>query len=138
MTVLEAELRLAQRELVNRRTRRVARLPASLRRGNGGQKVEHEGHCRMCRRPAHVRPLTEHHIVPRRWWVGMDDRWRIVLHAAANVIPLCRPCHDLVEDSDVTVREPARRMCRRSMTQQEVAFAIHLQGADWVARHYPI
>jgi hypothetical protein len=100
-------------------------------------KVESEGHCRMCLRPASVRRLTRHHLVPARWWIRQPLPLRSYRNAHAGVIPLCSPCHQLVDAKDHDERMGARRMLRRSLTQQEVAFAIFLRGKPWLDRQYP-
>lgn len=94
-------------------------------------KLAAEKHCRACLRPDEVRPLTRHHLVPQSWWLrrGGLARYR---NLAANIIPLCRPCHDAVEHD-----LEARRMLRRSLTQQEVALAIALRGQLWLDWCYP-
>lgn len=92
-----------------------------------------EGQCRMCQRSKRVRPLTRHHLVPLRWFLGDGERYRTVRNANANIVPLCRPCHDQIEEHDPI----ARRMLRRLLTQQEVAFAIRVKGVEWLHREYP-
>lgn len=120
-------------------TRVVAALPHSLRRmaPSGTEKCHAEGHCRMCQRPGAVRQLTRHHVVPFAWWKKIALPWREVRNAPANIVPLCRPCHDLVESPDRAVREEARRMARRAMAQTEIAFAIGVRGKPWFDHHYP-
>lgn len=98
-----------------------------------GPKVEREGHCRMCKRPSRVRQLTRHHLIPQGWWKARGEEIAVLRNAAANIIPLCRLCHDQVE-SDVE----SRRMLRRALTQQEVAFAIDVIGRTWLERRYPL
>lgn len=92
-----------------------------------------EGQCRMCERKRQVRPLTRHHLVPMRWFLGPGARFRMVRNANANIIPLCRLCHDQIEERDPI----ARRMLRKLLTQQEVAFAVRLRGIEWLNREYP-
>lgn len=88
-------------------------------------KLKAEGACRLCRRDARVRPLTRHRIVPGRY------RGR---YTPPNCVPLCRPCHELVdgwnrlEGPMVTAeRRSARRMLRAALWPVEVAYAI----ANW-------
>jgi 5-methylcytosine-specific restriction endonuclease McrA len=100
-------------------------------------KMRTEKVCRMCLRPASIRPLTRHHLVPLRWFVR-HPYWRIHRNATANILPLCRDCHDRVESSDRATREEARRHLRRSMTQQEVAYAVAVIGLVWLDQHYPL
>ena len=100
---------------------------------SGAQKVYAEGRCRMCQRPNRVRPLTRHHLVPLRWFLsGGGQHLRMVRNANANIIPLCRPCHDLVEQD-----QDARRMLRKLLTQQEIAFAVRTIGLRWFNHRYP-
>ena len=64
-------------------------------RDGGRSKVEEEGRCRLCLRDQRIRPLTRHHVVPKRWFRsrGLPNSLR---DADANIVPLCRPCHDLI------------------------------------------
>lgn len=114
-------------------------IPRSLRRGTptGKEKARAEGCCRMCLRPARVRPLTVHHLVPQWWWKRVAPPYRSLCNANANVVPLCRPCHDLAESPDREVRRAARLMVRRAMTQAEIAFAIACMGKTWFDDEYP-
>lgn len=100
-------------------------------------KMRAEGHCRMCLRPASVRPLTRHHIIPESWFLRQPHHLRVIRNAHANVIPLCRPCHDLVDNRETDERENARRMLRRSFSQSEIAFIIQVRGLDWLNDAYP-
>jgi len=127
------------RERANLNTQRVAAMPESLRvaRSANFDKCEAEAHCRMCLRHMKVRPLTRHHLVPLRWWKNIGLEWRGVRNCPNNIIPMCRACHDLVESSDEEIRQEARRMCRRAMTQIEIAFAIATRGKEWFNHHYP-
>lgn len=94
-----------------------------------------EGQCRMCQRAWKVRPPTRHHLVPLRWFMRYEGAaFRAIRNANANIIPICRPCHDLIEDRDPF----ARRMLRRLLTQQEIALAVQLRGVDWLNREYPL
>lgn len=103
--------------------------------GSGIAKLHAEGRCRMCQRENRVRQLTRHHLVPVRWFMSVEGRrYREVRNANANIIPLCRWCHDLIEHGD----KIARRMLRRLLTQQEVAFAVRIRGIEWLNREYPI
>ena len=127
------------RARANINTQRVAAMPLSLRaaRKSGFDKCQHEAHCRMCLRHYRVRPLTRHHLIPLRWWKHIGLEWRGVRNSPNNIIPLCRGCHDLVESSDRAIRVEARRMCRRAMTQTEIAFAISARGKEWFDAQYP-
>lgn len=108
---------------------------------SGRDKTAREGHCRMCQKPRHLcavgdqpATLTRHHLVPLRWFVRDGARYRAVRNANANIVPLCWPCHKLIEDKDIF----ARRMLRRVLTQREIAFAVQLRGIQWLDRAYPL
>ena len=94
-------------------------------------------HCRMCLRPWSVRPMTRHHLIPVSWFLKQPLALRLIRNAHANVIPLCRPCHDRVESRDWGERAEARRYLRRSLTQTEIAFAIAVRGVGWLNLEYP-
>lgn len=94
-------------------------------------KLAAEQHCRACLRHRSIRTLTRHHLVPQSWWLARGAVFSRYRNISANIIPLCRPCHDEVErDAE------ARRMLRRVLSQQEIALAIALRG-DWFDRRYP-
>ena len=57
-------------------------------------------------------------------------------NANANIVPLCRPCHDLVEDRDPVIQMHARVHLRRVLTQAEISFAIAVWGKDEFDSHY--
>lgn len=100
-------------------------------------KILAEGQCRMCGRAAYVRPLTRHHLVPESWFLGQPLPLRLIRNAHANIVPLCRPCHDRVDSREEDERAPARRELRRCLSQAEVAFAIQVRGRRWLDSHYP-
>lgn len=100
-------------------------------------KMQAEGHCRMCLRPARVRELTKHHIVPVSWLLRQPLPLRMIRNAHANIIPLCRPCHDIVDNRDEDDRMRARRYLRRCLSQQEITFAIQIRGKQWLDAQYP-
>lgn len=101
-------------------------------------KMVAEGHCRMCLRPDRVRPLTRHHLVPVSWFIRQPVPLRVIRNAHANIVPLCRLCHDLVDRADdPEERMRARRELRRSLGQAEIAFAIQVIGKEWLDEHYP-
>lgn len=114
------------------------RLSQSLAVRDAEVKMRHEQVCRLCLRPESVRALTRHHVVPLRWFVRQGVRVRIHRNASANITPLCRQDHDLIESPDRYVRLQARAMLRRSMTQTEIAFAIAVRGRDWFETEYPL
>lgn len=100
-------------------------------------KILAEGHCRMCGRAVRVRPLTRHHLVPESWFLRQPLPLRMIRNAHANLVPLCRPCHDLVDNREEDVRSEARRHLRRCLSQAEMAFAIQVRGIAWLDANYP-
>lgn len=115
--------------------------PLELRDTRGTSR-KFGGHalCRMCGRDRRVRPLTRHHLVPLAWFDVLDarDTRRALRNATANLIPLCRPCHDLVDHRRRDVCEESRVMLRRSLGQSEIAFAVSVAGYPWLERNYPL
>ena len=93
--------------------------------------------CRMCQRRHSVRPTTRHHLVEDAWFRRQPEQLRRRRNAHANLVPLCRPCHDLIHAKDEFERAQARRGLRRSLSQQEIAFAIAVRGKEWFDFHYP-
>lgn len=90
-------------------------------------KFKAEGQCRLCERPARGnggRALTRHRLVPGRH----GGRYVTV-----NCIPLCRPCHDEVEEQDPV----ARRMLRPKLWPVEIAYVIKTLGEQWFELMYP-
>jgi hypothetical protein len=114
--------------------REVAILPAALLvyRDGGRSKLREEGRCRLCLRPYWKRPMTRHHLVPKRIFrlYGIQS---IIRDADANIVPLCSPCHAWVEQPD----PEGRRMLRKVLGAAEATFVIRLCGADWFERRYP-
>lgn len=108
-----------------------ATIPQSMLRWNN--KIEGEGHCRMCLRHKSVRQLTRHHLIPQSWWRNQTHGWRQLRNLSANVVPLCRPCHDLVEKE-----RDSRCMLRRMLTQTEIAFIISVRSQKWLDMRYPL
>lgn len=113
--------------------------------GAGKVKVRQEGHCRMCGRaaaelkdlpgsPDAVRLMTRHHLVAQEWF-RVHPEWKHLRGCDANVVPLCRACHDLVELPD---GRDYRRELRRVMTQAEIAFVIQVRGKKWLEYRYPL
>lgn len=100
-------------------------------------KISAEGVCRMCQRPHTVRRLTRHHLIPVYWWMRQPLPLRSFRNAWAGMVPLCRQDHDLLHSKDEEERIEARRMLRRSLTQQEIAFMIAVRGKTWLDIHYP-
>ncbi len=117
-------------------------------RGGGREKARQEGRCRMCLRPRGpdskqewlktpfsfdgTRQLTRHHLLPLEWFKHQLPPTRALRSVDANIIPLCRQCHDEVERD-----EESRRMLRRSLGADEAAFAIQLAGEGWFDQRYP-
>lgn len=111
------------------------------KRGGGKEKLQEEGCCRMCLRPSSeewipgvLRLLTRHHLVPCRWF-RKHAEWRDLRDVDANIVPLCRPCHDLIESKDGL---PHRKMLRRALLQEEIAFIVQVRGRDWLELRYPL
>lgn len=52
----------------------------------------------------------------------------------ANLVPLCRPCHDWVESPK---DDSGRKMLRKLLGSAEAGFAIRLLGEGWFERRYP-
>jgi hypothetical protein len=81
--------------------------------------------------------LTRHHLVPEHWFLRQPLALRQIRNAHANIIPLCRPHHDLVESKQPVVRLEARRLLRQTLTQDEIVFAIQVRGRAWLDMEYP-
>jgi 5-methylcytosine-specific restriction endonuclease McrA len=94
--------------------------------------------CRLCLRSSKLRLLTRHHIIPHSWFLKQPLALKFVRNAHANIVGLCRPCHDLVDSQDPEVRRQARVMLRKTLTQAEIAFAIQIRGRDWLETEYPL
>jgi hypothetical protein len=118
-----------------------------FRSGAGKVKVRQEGHCRMCGRaaaelkdlcdrPDAIRLMTRHHLVPQEFF-RVRPEWKHLRGCDANVVPLCRTCHDLVELPEWMGGRDHRRMLRKVMTQAEISFVIQVRGFDWLERRYP-
>lgn len=121
-------------------------------RGGGREKVRQEGRCRMCLRPrgpdtavvwiketqqgieykTGSRTLTRHHLIPQEWFRRQLAPTRAIRSVDANIVPLCRPCHDEVE-LDIE----GRRMLRRVLGAEEVAFIVQLASENWFEARYP-
>lgn len=146
MTTFERELEDSVRRIVGRKVehRFVGKLPdPSLTSPKlTAAKMLGEGRCRYCGVPhsfrSDGRPMTRHHLVPESWFLGQPIALRLIRNAHANIVPLCRPCHDRVDSKHPVVREDARRTLRASLTQQEIAFAIAVRGRSWLEREYPL
>jgi 5-methylcytosine-specific restriction endonuclease McrA len=99
------------------------------------RKMSAEGRCRKCGKEGH---LTRHHLVPESWFLGQPMVLRQIRNAHANIVPLCRPCHDEVDSKFPLVREGARRMLRSTFSQQEIAFVIAIRSRRWLEENYPL
>jgi hypothetical protein len=115
------------------------------RRESGREKVRAEGHCRMClrssaelsdlwERPDAVRIMTRHHLVPQHF---INPEWKRFRDCNANIVPLCRGCHDLVEMRGDNGRLH-RRLLRRVLTQEEIVFILQVRGRKWLEKRYPL
>lgn len=82
------------------------------------------GPCRVCN-GLRLGGHQLHHLVPRAH-LGADTE--------ANLVPLCRVCHDAV-----TRRDPfACAALRRSLTDAEYAYACERLGETTFDRYYPV
>lgn len=90
-------------------------------------KFKAEGRCRLCLRPRSVRPLTRHRIIPAPLRGPYTPN---------NCVPLCRPCHELVDHWDSSIRDPARRMLRAVLWPAEIGYAL-ARSSYWFDRWYP-
>lgn len=93
----------------------------------------------LCRLGNHAcGKLTRHHLVPEHWFLRQPLALRQVRNAHANIIPLCREHHDLIESRYPVVRIEARRLLRERLTQEEITFAVQVRGLAWLDREYPV
>jgi hypothetical protein len=141
--------------------RRVISVSESLltKRNRGKLKLKEEGRCRMCQRPraktvfnphtrnptvdvelspAGARVLSGHHMVPKRWFRFQPIAVKNLRDVDANIVPLCRVCHDDVECPEKALRTIARRELRKLLTQEEITFVIQVRGKSWLDTHYPL
>lgn len=100
-----------------RQERRYKRKVAGAKRWQQIQEAK-QGPCRCCRAPA---PSELHHLVPRSQG-GSDTE--------ANLVPLCRGCHQLVEARD----HQAGAVLARSLTDSEYAYAVDMYGEGFFER----
>jgi len=142
------EFDVEMEDLIHRRRRSVEHRPFTLPSAElsspkqTATKMGGEAVCRMCLRPGHVRPLTRHHLVPESWFRRQPIGLRMIRNAHANIVPLCRPCHSRIDNyataEERIERVEARRHLRRSLTQQEITFAIQVRGRTWLDQNYPL
>lgn len=114
------------------------------RRQKGRRKLREEGLCRLCHAPRAsfadegqasppgARRLTRHHLVPQRWFAE-NPEYEPYRNVDANIVPLCGPCHRLVERTT----EACRRL-RERLSQAEVSFVIQTRGRAWLDERYPL
>jgi hypothetical protein len=119
---------------------RGVQVSASLLAYGARAKVTEEGCCRMCgrdgyvnerdRRPGELRELSTHHLIPQVWFKREGRAFAALRNCRANVVPLCHPCHRLVDGrgSD-PARYHARTELRRLLGQDELAFLIQVRAA---------
>jgi hypothetical protein len=93
---------------------------------SGGSKLQRKvasaaGLCRMCE--LRGRKLTRHRVVPGREGGPYEAR---------NVVPLCRACHDLVEDD-----RNYRSLLRELLWPEELSYAVSRMGRMWFDEVYP-
>ena len=102
------------------------------RRKRGWHKLREEARCRLCLRARKVRPLTRHRLIPGREGGSYEY---------GNVVPLCRPCHDLVDGCTNRARKRDRQlwraMLRRVLTDAEVHYVRRVMGDGWLRENYP-
>lgn len=91
--------------------------------------------CRMCMRSGFI---TRHHLVPESWFLGQPEALRKIRNAHANIIPLCRHCHDTIDIAHPVAKEQARGRLRQLLIQEEITFAIQVRGREWLEQAYPI
>jgi hypothetical protein len=88
----------------------------------------------MCQRTADVRPITRHHLVPQAYFLTYNEPFRGLRNCDACIVPLCRPCHDAVERHK---NHDDRKMLRKVLMQDEIAFCIQVRGKAWFDKRYP-
>lgn len=99
------------------------------------------GYCRLCQtteaerradrtlaRPDRYR-ITKHHMVPQADG-GRND--------PANIVGLCRACHDLIDKMPLWRRIPQRAELRRLLDPEEIAYVRAVKGQEWLDYHYPL
>jgi 5-methylcytosine-specific restriction endonuclease McrA len=137
MTTFERELGESVRRVLERPIEhRPVRLPDESLSSTKptALKLSTEGRCRLC---GLERPLTRHHLVPESWFLSQPAQLRAIRNAHANIVPLCRPCHDDVDRRHPVARERSRRKLRATLSQQEIAFIIAVRDRAWLELAYP-
>ena len=103
---------------------------------SGRSKVAYERRCRVC---GGEQALTRHHLVPQAWFFERKPEIRVLRNANANIVPLCEPCHRIVDTTrDPVLRLQKRATLRSALYPNEVAFILQLRGRDWFEAHYPL
>lgn len=103
--------------------------------GSGWTKLHAEKCCRLCDSQER---LTRHHLVPQAWFMQRKLELRVLRNANANIIPLCEPCHRVVDSyADPVGRLKKRAAIRCALGSNEVAFILQLRGQSWFDREYP-
>lgn len=84
------------------------------------------GPCRVCGSSVYGWdwPIELHHLVGRD--LGGDD-------LPANLVPLCRGCHCLVEERS----KVECQLLRASLTLKEYAYVLDTKGTRFLDRYYP-
>lgn len=102
-------------------------------------KMQH-AYCRVCGREKYQGPpyITRHHLVPESWFLSQPECLKAIRNAHANIIPLCRDCHDEIDLPHPVAKERARRKLRALLLQDEIVFAIQVRGREWLDREYPV
>lgn len=102
---------------------------------SGRTKVCSEGCCRLCRSGEN---LTRHHLVPQAWFVQRKLELKVLRNANANIVPLCRACHEVLDGREPVPRLQKRSTLRERLYSNEVAFILQVRGKDWLNHHYPV
>lgn len=102
---------------------------------SGRAKVQQEGRCRLC---SAGDELTRHHLVPMAWFLQRKLELRTLRNANANIVPLCRDCHEIVDGREPVPRLQKRSALRAALYSNEVAFILQVRGKPWFDSHYPV
>lgn len=102
---------------------------------SGRQKLTNEGRCRIC---GSQENLTRHHLVPMSWFLRRKMELRALRNANANIVPLCRSCHEVLDGREPVPRLQKRSTLRASLWPNEIAFILQVRGKDWLNFHYPV
>lgn len=107
---------------------------------SGRTKVALENRCRACgwTPPIRYGHLTRHHLVPQAWFLQRKQELRLLRNANANIVPLCRRCHEIVDGRDPVPRLQKRAALRQALHSSEVSFILQIRGRQWLDAHYPL